>query len=128
MKEYYGSLIKPFFAPSADIFWPVWWVLYVIIAISFIYIIYRIIKWKAKKKILLPLSVNLICNILYTPIMFWLKNNLLATIDIVMVLITIIWLIKLTWKKNRGFSYAQIPYLLWVSFATILQFSILIYN
>lgn len=130
MQEYYGTLVKPFFAPPAWLFWPVWTILYIIIAISFWYIIYRVVKWKTDKKILFPLVLNLVTNILYTPIMFIMKSNLLATIDILLVLWSIIWLMLLTCKKkkDRIFMYAMIPYLLWVSFATILQVYILIFN
>jgi len=121
---WYSKLIKPSFAPPSWLFGPVWTVLYTIIFSTYSYIIYKIIKGDFPRVLLWPLLLNLVFNFLFTPIQFGLKNNLLATIDITLVLGTLIWLISLVLPISKPLSYAQIPYLLWVSFATILQISI----
>ena len=57
-----------------------------------------------------------------------LKNNLLAAIDILLVLITLIWAMIAIYPHMRWITYIQIPYLLWVSFATLLQLTITYLN
>jgi len=72
--------------------------------------------------------LNLIFNILFTYFQFGINNNILAAIDIILILLTIIWMFYVIWPVNRYIVYLNIPYLLWVSFATILQFSITYLN
>jgi tryptophan-rich sensory protein len=76
----------------------------------------------------LPFVLNLIFNFAYTPLMFGLKNNTLASIDILLVLGTIIWMMIAIFPYMRSVTYMQIPYLIWVSFATVLQLSIYFLN
>lgn len=126
--SWYESLIKPSFAPPSWLFGPVWSVLYTIIFITFGIIFYRIYKGEFSKKLAIPLGLNLLFNFLFSPIQFGLQNNILAAIDITLVLITIIWSVNLLLKESKTLAYLQIPYLLWVSFATILQYSITVLN
>jgi len=78
--------------------------------------------------IVLPFVLNLIFNFAFTPLQFGLKNNLLAAIDILLVLITLIWAMIAIYPHMRWITYIQIPYLLWVSFATLLQLTITYLN
>ena len=121
---WYAQLAKPFFAPPAYLFGPVWTVLYIVIAISFGYVLVQYLKRRLPWQQLLPFVLNLIFNAAYTPIQFGLKNNLLASVDILLVLGTLIWAMTAIWQRARWVVYVNIPYLLWVSFATVLQFSI----
>jgi translocator protein len=121
---WYAALKQPFFAPPAWVFGPVWSVLYVIIAVSFGYVFYLAIKKRLPWAVFLPFGLNLIFNIAFSPLQFGLKNNLLAAIDVVLILVTLAWAIRLIWPKVRWVAYVNIPYLLWVSFATVLQLSI----
>lgn len=86
----------------------------------------------AKKTIPLPVAVpfalNLIFNFAFTPLQFGLQNNLLAAIDILLVLGTLIWAMIAIYPYARWITYIQIPYLLWVSFATVLQLTITYLN
>lgn len=124
----YTTYIKPSFAPPSWIFGPVWSVLYVIIAISFGYVLYACWKKKLSWNTFMPFGLNLLFNLAYTPIQFGLQNNLLASIDILLVLATIIWFMSAVWKKYRWVALVNIPYLLWVSFATVLQLTITYLN
>lgn len=78
--------------------------------------------------VILPFILNLIFNFAFSPIQFGLKNNLLASIDIVLILGTLIWAMIVIYPYARWVSYIQIPYLLWVSFATVLQITITYLN
>ncbi len=124
MQNWYQSLIKPSWAPPAWIFGLVWTFLYIIIAASFGYAGYLFAKGRISFLILLPFILNLIFNLAFTPIQFGLQNNLLAAADILLVLGTLIWALVAIWPHARWVALANIPYLLWVIFATILQLTI----
>jgi benzodiazapine receptor len=123
----YAHYIKPSWAPPSSVFGPVWTVLYILIAISFGYVFYQYFKKRIGFRTALPFALNLIFNLAYTPIMFKLGDMLLATLDILLVLATLIWIIVVA-RKKKWIVYMNIPYLLWVSFATILQLTILYLN
>ena len=126
--ETYADLIKPTWAPPNYLFGPVWSVLYTIILITFGYVFYLYYKKKIKFNIVLPFILNLIFNFLFTPIQFGLKNNLLASIDVILVWTTLIWSIYKIYKYKKNIAFANIPYLTWVSFAMILQITITLLN
>jgi len=81
-----------------------------------------------KPVVALPFALNLIFNFAFTPVQFGLKNNSLATVDILLVLFTLIWSMIVIFKKAKWITYAQIPYLVWVTFATVLQLTITYLN
>ncbi|MES2686911.1 MAG: TspO/MBR family protein [Pseudomonadota bacterium] len=121
---WYAQLAKPFFAPPAAVFGPVWTVLYIIIAISFGFVLVQYLKRRLPFGVLLPFILNLVFNALYTPIQFGLKNNLLASVDILLVLGTLAWALAAIWRRARWVALVNLPYLAWVGFATVLQLSI----
>jgi tryptophan-rich sensory protein len=106
----------------------VWSVLYLLIAVSYGYVLLLCIKGTAPYAVLLPLILNLITNALYTPLQFGLRNLWLATIDILLVLATLIWTLLAVYPYTHWASLINLPYLAWVCFATILQISITILN
>lgn len=128
---WYQTLIKPFWSPPAWLFGPVWTVLYVIIAISFSAVFYKAFTKQISWLVALPFALNLIFNFAFTPIQFGLKNNLLASLDILLVLATLVWALYAVWQASpnlRWVVYVNIPYLLWVTFATCLQLTITYLN
>lgn len=126
--NWYQTLIKPEWAPPAWLFGPVWSVLYTIIAITFGYVFYLYFKGVIPFMVLLPFILNLVFNAAFTPIQFGLQNNLLATIDIFLVLGTLLWALYVIYPHAPYVTYANIPYLLWVSFATVLQVTVTYLN
>jgi tryptophan-rich sensory protein len=126
--NWYSQLIKPSWSPPSWLFGPVWTFLYILIAISFGKVFLMFFQKKIPFIILLPFILNLVFNLIFTPIQFGLKNNLLAAIDILLVLGTLIWAMISIYPHARWIAYIQIPYLLWVSFATILQLTITFLN
>lgn len=126
--NWYSQLIKPTWAPPSWLFGPVWSVLYVLIAISFGKVFLMFWNKQIPFIVLLPFLLNLLFNFLFTPLQFGLKNNLLAGIDIILVLATLVWAMVAIFPHTRWIAYMQIPYLLWVSFATVLQITITYLN
>ncbi len=124
----YAALIKPAWAPPAFLFGPVWSFLYVLIAISFLFVFYQTYKGRVSKQVTLPFALNVIFNLLFTPIQFGLKNNLLAFVDILLVVGTLLWAMVVIYPRHKWVAWINIPYLGWVVFATILQTTITVLN
>lgn len=76
----------------------------------------------------LPFGLNLVFNFAFTPIQFGLKNNLLAAVDILLVVGTLVWALAAVWPYMSWVTYANIPYLFWGLFATGLQLTITYLN
>ncbi len=130
-QEWYAQLIKPSWSPPAWLFGPVWTVLYAIILVSFSTVFYKAFTKQIPWLVALPFALNLVFNFAFTPIQFGLKNNLLASLDILLVLSTLIWALAAIWHaapELRWVVYANVPYLLWASFATVLQLTITYLN
>jgi len=126
--SWYSELIKPNWAPPSWLFGPVWSVLYIIIAISFGTVFYKFINKQLPFVVVLPFILNLIFNFTFTYFQFGLKSNILAAIDITLVLATLIWAMVAIYPQIKWVALVNIPYLLWVVFATILQFTITFLN
>lgn len=76
----------------------------------------------------LPFAANLVFNLAFTPLQFGLKSNILAAIDILLVLGTLVWAMAAIYPRTKWVAFIQIPYLMWVGFATILQLTITYLN
>ncbi len=127
-ESWYAALDKPSWTPSGETIGTIWSILYPIIFVTFGIIFYKVYKKKFKSYLAAPFIINLLANFAFTPIQFGLKNLPLAALDILIVWITIVWGMKLIWKYSKILSLAQIPYLTWVSIATLLQLSITFSN
>lgn len=125
---WYLQLIKPSWAPPPSVFGPVWSVLYVGIFVSFGAAFIMAGQKKIALVVALPFVLNLLFNAAFTPLQFGLRSNILASVDIVLILGTLIWAMRAIYPFAPWVTYAQIPYLLWVSFATCLQFTITYLN
>ncbi|QDT04902.1 TspO/MBR family protein [Rubripirellula lacrimiformis] len=123
-RDWYDALEKPTWTPEPSTIGLIWQILYPIILVTFGYIFYRVARKKIPFPVAIPLVINLIANVAFTPIQFGLRNLPLAAVDIAIVWITILWAMKAIWPHHRWIALAQIPYLVWVSIATVLQFTI----
>jgi tryptophan-rich sensory protein len=126
--SWYKKLIKPAWAPPSWLFGPVWTFLYVLIALSFGKVFMAVFQGQLPSVVALPFVLNLLFNFIFTPIQFGLKNNLLAAADILLVLTTLVWSMVSIFSYISWIYYLQIPYLIWVSFATVLQLTVTYLN
>lgn len=118
---WYATLNKPFFSPPNFIFAPVWTTLYILMGIS-LYLVWQ------KGKVPTIFWIQLILNFLWSILFFGLKNPVLGFVEIVVLWITIFLTIKNFYPISKWAAYLLIPYLLWVTFASILNLSIVILN
>lgn len=122
---WYQTLIKPSFNPPSWIFGPVWTVLYILMGIS----LYLILTRQKKNKLPLAIfSAQLFFNGIWSFLFFGMHNPLLALIDILVMWVLIVITIVVFHKISKLASYLLIPYIMWVSFATVLNYFILVLN
>ena len=117
---WYASLNRPFFSPPNWVFGPVWTSLYILLGISF----FLIWKEKASKERDLAIKVFLVqmlLNFAWSFLFFYFNLIGAALIEIILLWISIALMIYLFYKIKPVAAYMNIPYLLWVSFATILN-------
>jgi tryptophan-rich sensory protein len=126
--EWYNSLGKPSWTPAAATIGLIWQMLYPIIIVTFGFVFVQAVRRKWPWKVAMPFVINLVANLIFTPIQFGLRNLPLASVDILVVLATIIWMIVVVWPHSRWVAVAQVPYFVWVSVATVLQLSITAMN
>lgn len=122
VNTWYITLNKPFFNPPSWVFGPVWTILYLLMGIS-LYLV-----WGNKKISLKWFWIQLILNSLWSIIFFGLKNPTFAFFGIVLLWLAIAMTIKSFWKHNKTASWLLVPYLLWVTFASVLNLSIVLLN
>lgn len=118
--EWYES-IKPSITPPSLVFPIVWNVLFFLIALSLYFSWTNAKEKNMRKNIVVVFGINFILNILWTFLYFGLKNPFYAFIEIFILWGSIISMIYITNKINKKFSWLLIPYLLWVSFAGVLN-------
>jgi tryptophan-rich sensory protein len=120
--NWYAQLKKPFYTPPDWVFGPVWFVLYTLIGIS-LYLIWSS-ETNRKNLTILIFSIHLIFNAAWSILFFDQHEIFAAFFDVVIIGVMIGLLIFLSHRFNKWASYLLVPYLLWVSFAGILNFSI----
>jgi tryptophan-rich sensory protein len=125
---WYNSLEKPAWTPAPATIGLIWQILYPIILITFGFCFVQAVRGKIPAWTVLPFAINLVANLAFTPIQFGLRNLTLASIDILIVWGSIIWLAVAIWPHSRVIALAQVPYFVWVSIATTLQISITVMN
>lgn len=124
--SWYSTINKPVFNPPNFIFGPVWTVLYILMGVS-LYLIW-INKNKNKKPAYTFFFIQLALNTLWSILFFGLQTQLIAFIEIIILWIAILFTILKFYKISKPASYLLIPYILWVSFAAVLNLSIYLLN
>jgi len=122
IKSWYSTIKKAPFNPPSWIFAPVWTLLFILMGIA-VFLIWN--KGLKKKKVIVALyyfTVQLILNFLWSFLFFGLHLPLLALINVAFLWIFIFLTIKKFLPLSKLAGYLLFPYLLWVSFASILNF------
>lgn len=128
IQGWYATLIKPEFNPPSWIFAPVWTILYIMMGVA------AFLVWKQGRElrnVVLPLgifTVQLILNALWSIIFFGIRDPKLAFIEILLLWLAILATIITFRKVSRPAGWLLVPYLLWVSFASYLTFTIWMLN
>lgn len=125
--DWYVSLNKPSFNPPNYLFGPVWTLLYILMGIS-LYLITQVGKSPLKTRALTVFFIQLFLNFSWSFLFFKFHFIGFAFIEIVGIWLAILLMILTFYKLNKTAAYLQIPYLLWVSFASVLNGSIWFLN
>ena len=123
-EPWYSEILLPSFNPPSWIFGPVWTILYIFMSIA----AWSAWKKTADKKILQIYFVHLFFNSIWSVIFFGFHQILIALIDLIIILIFITWLMKIYYQVNKISFLLMTPYLLWSSYALILNANIYYLN
>lgn len=121
--NYYYSLNLPFFAPNPILFAIIWPILYILIAYS----IFKTFN-DSTTNYKIYLFINYLANQLFTFCFFYLRDNFLALVDVIIIFISSLYLYVETKLINKKYSWYLIPYIIWNLFALILIFTIFYLN
>ena len=125
---WYVNLNKPFFSPPNWIFGPVWTTLYFLMGVSVFLIWKKGLKRKETKRALLFFLSQLFLNFIWSLLFFGLHSLLLGLLDILLLIISLVITMTAFYKISRTAAYLLVAYFLWVSFAVILNFSLVVLN
>ncbi len=126
--EWYGGLAKPALNPPGWVFGPVWTALYLLMGIS-VYLIWR--EGRERREVrfaLIAFAIQLILNAIWSPLFFGARSPFLGLIDIILLWLAVLWTMALFFRISKSAGWLLVPYLLWVSFAAYLNFSIWLLN
>ena len=125
--DWFYALNKPFFNPPSAVFGPVWTLLYLLMGIS-LYLILRQTSSPLRTKAIIIFGVQLTLNFLWSFLFFKYRLLGIAFIEIIFIWVSIVFMINSFYSVNKKAAYLQIPYLVWVSFATLLNGFIWVLN
>lgn len=121
---WYESLKKPSFNPPGWLFGPVWTALFILMGISLFLIWQKGLHYNGVKIALIVFGIQLILNILWSILFFGLRAPQAAFIEIIILWILILITILTFYPISKIAALLLLPYILWVSFASILNFSL----
>lgn len=125
---YEVELVKPWFTPPGFVFPVVWTTLYILMGIS-LYLLLTVGRGSRKANLaVLFFGIQLVANALWSFLFFGLKNPLYGLIDIVLLWILILATIYYAYSVSKTAAYLLVPYIIWVSIASVLNFSIALLN
>ena len=125
---WYPTLQKPDFTPPGWLFAPVWITLYTLMGISAFLVWRKGWEYTQVKSALRVFFFQLVLNALWSILFFGLHWMFWAFVEIIILWLAILWMIRKFHKVSRIAAYLQIPYLLWVTFAAVLNLSLWILN
>jgi benzodiazapine receptor len=124
---WYRALVKPSWQPPDWLFGPVWTTIFILAAVS------AALAWRAagetqRRMVVILFVANGILNVGWSLLFFHLKRPLLAGLEVILLWASIVALIWYVQRFSRAAAWLLVPYLLWVSFATVLNWTIVALN
>ena len=123
-EPWYSEIILPTFNPPSWVFGPIWTVLYILMSVA----IWIVWSKTSDKKILQLYFIHLFFNAIWSIIFFGFHQIFIALIDLGIILIFIIWVIKIYYQFSKISFLLMTPYLLWCSYALVLNSTIFYLN
>lgn len=127
LNEWYVQLNKPSFNPPGYLFGPVWTVLYLLMGVS-LYLVWKSPDTKLRDYALIAFGIQMVLNFAWSFIFFYFHQPGWALVDIIALWFSILIMTLVFYRISPISSLIQIPYLLWVSFASVLNASIWLLN
>jgi translocator protein len=125
---WYAGLHKPVFNPPNWIFGPIWTTLFILMGVAAFIVWDKGIKQKKIKLAISVFAVQLILNSLWSFLFFYFHSPFYAFLELILLWCAILWTMILFHKISKIASLLMLPYILWVSFAGVLNFSIFLLN
>lgn len=122
-KSFYGQLAQPAWAPPPSVFGPVWTILYALMGVA-AWLVWRTDGFRAHRNALILFLVQLAFNALWSWLFFAWHRGGFAFVDIILMDILVVATIILFWRARVLAGALLIPYLMWIVFASALNFSI----
>ncbi len=120
---WYADLAKPYWNPPDWIFGPVWTLLYLMMAVS-AWLVWRQAGLARAKLPLALFAIQLVLNSLWSVLFFGLHNPGAAAVEIVLLWAAVLATLITFWRRSHWAGGLLVPYLAWVSFASVLNFTI----
>ena len=124
---WYAFINKPFFSPPNWLFAPVWTIIFLLMGVS-LFLVLETKKSDQKNLAIVLFTIQFFFNVLWSFLFFGLRSPLLGLIGIIILWFSIVATILGFYKVSKKSAYLLLPYILWVSFATILNLAILLMN
>lgn len=121
--SFYTQLVLPEWAPPSWVFGPVWTVLYVAMGIA-AWLIWRVDGFRAARRALTLFLAQLALNALWSWLFFGWHRGALAFADMLLLWVLIIATLIAFWRVRALAGWVLVPYLLWVSFASVLNYAV----
>lgn len=123
INSWYSTLEKPFFTPPNWLFAPVWTILYILMGVAF-YFVWKLPETTQRNIAMFVFVLQLALNGIWSLIFFSMHEIGWALLDIFILWLMIILTMYLFTQLSKVAAWLLYPYLLWVSFATLLNFSL----
>jgi benzodiazapine receptor len=123
IEGWYAALKKPVFSPPNYVFGPVWTLLYILLGVG-LYLIISAPGASARTTALTVFAIQLFLNLSWSFLFFYLRLPGVAFVEILVLWVCILLMIVTFFRVSPMAAYLQIPYLLWVTFASVLNGSI----
>lgn len=125
---WYEHLHKPWFTPPNFLYSPLWTVLYIMMAVSLYLVWVRGSRSVYAKPAMFAFAIQLLLNFMWTVLFFGYRNPAYAFVDIILLWTAIIATANYSYNVSRPAAFLLIPYFLWVTFAAVLNYGIMILN